>query len=158
MNATHIPTLLSRAATAALVSIQEAIGKKGWQGIKRSHIQVFLVLARDIVKPFRIADELGITRQAIHQTVHELIIMGLLEMRVNSRDRRAKIISLTAEGAKLSFDILDASRCIEQSLEQCHIELLTQLAGAYLLSAEGAVIRWPRLSGDSRETALHSRC
>ena len=162
MKETHqsiLPALLIRAASAAIRSIVVSVSRKGWKNICAPEVQLIMAILRGTVSPSDIATELGITRQAIHQTICDLIARGYIEMKVNTRDRRRRILSLTAEGARLAFDIDDAFKRVELAMKDQDRKELEKLAGLYLGSATVTSVQWPNsITPLVRGESLQSQC
>ena len=70
----------------------------GWPDLTSSHSLVFPNLDPAGTRPAELARRLGVTRQAAHQTVHDLVGMGMVELVPDPDDRRAKLIQITVEG------------------------------------------------------------
>jgi len=57
-----------------------------------------------IVRPSDIARNLGVSRQAIHSTINQMVKLGIVQMEVDPADRRHMIVSLTDLGARMRKD------------------------------------------------------
>src|SRR3546814_1962670 len=57
-----------------------------------------------IVRPSDIARNLGVSRQAIHSTINQMVKLGIVRLDVDSDDRRHMIVSLTDLGARMRQD------------------------------------------------------
>eukprot|EP01030_Chromulinospumella_sphaerica_P015645 gene15645-15459_t len=55
-------------------------------------------------KPSDIARNLGISRQAVHTTINQMVEMGMLELRDDIDDRRAKIVAISEMGREMGRD------------------------------------------------------
>jgi DNA-binding MarR family transcriptional regulator len=97
-------------------SLQNAIRAKGWPQISRAQSMVFVNLGEGIRRPTEIAARVGVTRQAMHQTLAELVELGLLRLVPDPDDRRAKLVEYTDLGARLGLDALEALHAIEAEL------------------------------------------
>src|SRR3546814_2244279 len=73
-----------------------------------------------IVRPSDIARNLGVSRQAIHNTINQLVKLGMVELAPDPADRRHVIVSLTETGAQMRQD---AQRAMDQPADQ-HAERL----------------------------------
>lgn len=113
---TNLAQLFMRAFYWADEGLQNALKKKGWPAITRAQSLVFVNIGEGVTRPSDIASRVGVTRQAIHQTINELVDMGFLKLEPDPRDRRAKVVVFTETGAKIGGDAVDALRQIEQSL------------------------------------------
>jgi DNA-binding MarR family transcriptional regulator len=97
-------------------ALQKAIRAKGWPQVSRAQSLVFVNLGEGVRRPSDIAARVGVTRQAMHQTLAELVEMGFLRLVADPDDRRAKIVEHTELGARLGVDALAALRSIETEL------------------------------------------
>jgi DNA-binding MarR family transcriptional regulator len=86
----------------------------GWPPITRAHSNVFAHLDRDGTRPIELARRIGVTRQAVHQTVQELVELGFVELAPDPTSGRAKLVVLTPRGKRLVAD----SRAIFRELEE----------------------------------------
>lgn len=86
----------------------EAIGAKQ----PRARILLLLALTTGKETATEIGACLGISRQAVHQTVHEMIADGLVVLAPYRGDRRAKLIKLTPMGTQIADVLAKASESI----------------------------------------------
>src|SRR3546814_14154191 len=68
-----------------------------------------------IVRPSDIARNLGVSRQAIHNTINQMVKLGMVELAPDPEDRRHVIVSLTETGAQMRQD---AQRAMDQLADQ----------------------------------------
>lgn len=54
-----------------------------------------------IVRPAQISASLGVSRQAVHQTIKELVTLGYIDLVEDIQDKRAKTAMITAEGHRV---------------------------------------------------------
>lgn len=113
---TNIAQLFMRAFYWADESLQNLISAKGWPAITRAQSLVFVNIGEGVTRPSDIAARIGVTRQAIHQTLNELIEMGYLRLEPDATDKRAKVIRYTEKGARLGLDALAALKDVEAEL------------------------------------------
>lgn len=57
-----------------------------------------------VVRPSDIARNLGVSRQAIHSTINQMVGLGIVQLEVDPDDRRHMIVSLTDLGARMRKD------------------------------------------------------
>lgn len=79
-----------------LTSLEEA----GSPEITRAQSLVFAHFDREGTRPSELARRMGISRQAVHQTVNELVELGLVELVPDPVSRRAKLVLLTPLGRR----------------------------------------------------------
>ena len=70
----------------------------GFPELRRSHSLVFAHLDADGTRISEVARRAGITRQAAHQTVAELVELGLVELVPDPSNRSAKLVLPTERG------------------------------------------------------------
>jgi DNA-binding MarR family transcriptional regulator len=90
----------------------------GWTDVTRAHSRVFANLDRDGTRPSELARRMGVTRQAAHQTVQELVDRGFLELGPDPKNARARRAVLTARGRHVVADARDIVRDLENTLER----------------------------------------
>ncbi len=96
------------------------------QGLGRAHHRALYFIAR---KPDLTVSELlailAITKQSLGRVLGDLTERGLVETRTGDRDRRQRLLRLTAAGAKLEAELFDALR--------------EKMSAAYSSAGQGAV-------------------
>ena len=105
------------------------------QGLGRAHHRALYFIAR---KPDMTVSDLlsllAITKQSLGRVLNELADRGLVETRAGDRDRRQRLLSLTAEGAALEASLFEA--------------LSERLSAAYASAGQNAVSGfWAVLEG-----------
>lgn len=117
-NQTNLAQLLMRAFYWTDEGLQNYIQKKGWPEITRAQSIIFVNIGEGVTRPSEIAARVGVTRQAIHQTLNELISLGYLTLESDPKDRRAKIIRYTEKGARLGLDAIAGLKHVETVLAE----------------------------------------
>ncbi len=69
-------------------------------------------------RPIRLAEALGITRQAVHLVISQLVDLGIVTVRDDPNDRRATIVELTAPFTGDSDDYQRVMQALEEYLEE----------------------------------------
>ena len=81
------------------------------QGLGRAHHRALYFIAQ---KPDMTVSELlsllAITKQSLGRVLNELVERGLVETRPGDRDRRQRLLRLTAIGATMEHDLFEAVR------------------------------------------------
>ncbi len=113
---TNLAQLFMRAFYWADEGLQNTLRQKGWPTITRAQSMVFVNIGEGVTRPSEIASRVGVTRQAIHQTINELVQLGFLKLEPDPADRRAKVVVFTETGARIGRDAVDALLQIEQAL------------------------------------------
>jgi len=101
----HSPVNLDQLILRAFYWIDEGLQRnlqaRGGPRVTRSQSMIIMCIGEGIQRPSMIAERLGVSRQAVHQCLKELIAVGLVELVVDPRDRRAKIARLSERGKPL---------------------------------------------------------
>jgi DNA-binding MarR family transcriptional regulator len=90
----------------------------GWSEITRAHSVVFAHLDAAGTRSSELARRTGVTRQAIHQTIQELVELGLVELAPDPTSQRAKLVLPTRRGKRLADDAREIFRDLESILER----------------------------------------
>ncbi len=98
--------------------LQAYLQKKGWGHVTRPQSMVMINILGGVVRPSDIARNLGISRQAVHATVNQMVGMGMLEMRDDPQDGRAKVAALSAMGEAMRKDADDAVEALTAELSR----------------------------------------
>lgn len=112
------------------------------QGLGRAHHRVLYILSRNPGGTVtEILGFLGITKQSLGRVMKELQDRDMVEARVGKKDRRTKLIYLTAKGYKLEKLLFD--------------ELHENMARAYAAAGESAVEGYWTLMQHLMSAAAH---
>jgi DNA-binding MarR family transcriptional regulator len=84
--------------------LQSFLQARGWDQVTRPQSMVMANVVIGVHKPSDIARNLGISRQAVHTTINQMIEMGMLELRDDIHDRRAKIVAVSEKGREMGRD------------------------------------------------------
>lgn len=90
--------------------LQQNLRKAGGPEVSHAQSMVILVIGEGVRRPSQIAERLGISRQAVHQSLRELVSMGLVELVADQEDKRAKVVKLSKTGMPkhlVAADILE---------------------------------------------------
>lgn len=113
---TNLAQLFMRAFYWADEGLQNALKKQGWPSITRAQSLVFVNIGEGVTRPSEIASRVGVTRQAIHQTINEMVELGYLTLEPDPTDRRAKVVVYTEKGKEVGGATVSALQEIESSL------------------------------------------
>src|SRR3546814_9917192 len=80
--------------------LQARLHDHGWPDVNRPQSMVMTNIVSGIVRPSDIARNLGISRQAIHSTIGQIVTLGIVRLEVDPDDPRHMIVSLTEPGAR----------------------------------------------------------
>ena len=113
LSKTNLAQLLMRAFYWADEGLQNYLQSKGWPEITRAQSLVFVNIGEGITRPSEIAAKVGVTRQAIHQTINELVDAGFVTLDADPVDRRAKVLRFTEKGARIGKDAVQGLQAVD---------------------------------------------
>lgn len=90
--------------------------RAGWNNLTRAQSLVFGQLDAGCTGISQIAERLGVSRQAVHRTVVELVDSGYLDITADTASRRTKMLSLTKKGKRVQADARSVFAEIEEEL------------------------------------------
>jgi DNA-binding MarR family transcriptional regulator len=99
-------------------SLQNYLRKQGWPEVTRPQSLVMNNVVIGVRRPADIARNLGVSRQAIHATLRQMIDVGILELVDDPEDRRSKIIAIGHTGAQMREAAKEAMHVISAELER----------------------------------------
>lgn len=114
---TNLGQLMIRAFYWLDVGLQGNLQKRGGPEITHSQSVIMMLIGEGVRRPSAIAERLGITRQAVHQSLREMIEVGIVDLVSDPNDGRAKIARFSRKGApihrkaKKIMDQLEAELC-----------------------------------------------
>ena len=121
----RLVNLANRAMQADMV---RQAHERGYTQVKPAHNAVFGFLGEGGARSSDMAARAGMTRQSMGEIIRDMVGLGLLEMRTDPDDRRAKLVNYTREGLELTVGgyqyILDLE---ERFIEELGVEGYEQL-------------------------------
>ena len=90
--------LVDRAHRALQQHMARMAKERGYPEAKPAHNAVFGRLSSEGARTVDLAARAGVTRQSMGELVRELVDLGLLEMKPDPADRRAKLVTYTKRG------------------------------------------------------------
>lgn len=84
--------------------LQARLHDKGWPDISRAQSMLMVNIVSGVTRPSEIARRMGVSRQAIHSTIAQLIDKGVVTLEDDADDARHKRLSLTAFGEQMRGD------------------------------------------------------
>lgn len=84
--------------------LQRALEARGWPSLTRPESMVMHHVILGIVRPADIARSLGLTRQAVHSTIAQIVEKGVFELAPDPEDGRIRIVVLTGVGKAMRAD------------------------------------------------------
>jgi DNA-binding MarR family transcriptional regulator len=126
--------LLTAAERALSAELEDGLRSAGYTDLRAAHAQVFVAMESEGSRLTDLAARAGMTKQAMGELVRYLEQHGYLNVEPDSRDRRAKLIRLTARGrsaheASLSLLAESDRRLSDRLGEQALRQLRAQLSG-----------------------------
>jgi DNA-binding MarR family transcriptional regulator len=110
--------LVEKTARLLAVDMVRAAREAGHSEIRLAHNAVFSTLYGEAARTSDMAARAGITKQSMGEVVRELADLGILEVRPDPDDGRAKLVTYTDHGIDVT---MDGTRYLEQ-LEQRFID------------------------------------
>ncbi|KGB58649.1 MarR family transcriptional regulator [Sphingopyxis sp. SE2] len=84
--------------------LQARLHDHGWPDVNRPQSMIMTNIVSGVVRPSDIARNLGVSRQAVHSTINQMVKLGIVRLDVDPDDRRHMIVSLTDLGARMRKD------------------------------------------------------
>lgn len=84
--------------------IQRHFLANGWPEVSRSQSMIMINIITGTRRPSDIARRLGISRQAIHTTIGQMVDKGIVVLETDPEDGRHKLLDLTEFGARMRKD------------------------------------------------------
>lgn len=113
-------------------SLQSSMEASGLPRIPRSWSLVLVNLADGVTRPIKLAQNIGVSRQAMHKTLEEMARQGLIEIRQDPEDRRANVVAFSPRAEQLQRAALAALAHIES-------ELASRIGANRLAALKGAL-------------------
>ena len=107
----NLVQLLIEAVYWVDAAFQKKLADHGLATISRAQSNFFVQLRAGNDSPVEIAKALGISKQAVHATIKDLVAAGMIELKPDPNDGRATIVVPTVEGVALG---LEANKMLEE--------------------------------------------
>jgi DNA-binding MarR family transcriptional regulator len=98
--------------------LQARLQAKGWGHVSRPQSMVMVNILSGVRRPSDIARNVGVSRQAMHSTLNQMIEMGMLELQDDPEDGRSKLAAITAMGQRMRRDADAAVDALTAELER----------------------------------------
>lgn len=112
----NVPQLLASAKRWFDDALHNSMRHSGEQPVTVAQAAVFANLDAAGTSVAELARRIGTTRQSVHQAVHGLIGMGLLEQVPDPTSARNRLVRVTEEGARVHHKALRTIEAIEREL------------------------------------------
>lgn len=96
--------------------LQNYLKARGWSDVTRPQSMVMANVTMGVVRPSDIARNLGVSRQAVHTTIGQMVQMGMLELRDDPEDGRSKIVAISETGEAMRRDAREAMTLMTAAL------------------------------------------
>ena len=113
--------------------LQARLRSRGWPEVSRPQSMIMTYIVTGVVRPSDIARNMGLSRQAIHKTINQMVGLGIVQLAPDPEDRRHMIVSLTEFGAQMRQD---AQRAMDGLGEQVAEKLGQENFDALLTALE----------------------
>jgi DNA-binding MarR family transcriptional regulator len=100
----YVPLIavVHRLNKALQLDMVRAAHRMGFTGLKNSHNAVFATLDAEGSRAADMAVQMGITRQSMGEIIREMVELGIVEMKPDPSDRRAKLVTWTEHGLTIA--------------------------------------------------------
>lgn len=98
--------------------LQARLDARGWGKLSRTQSLVLVNVANGETRAARMAENLGISRQAMSQFLAEMVENKLVELVPDPADRRARIVRFAPEAKAIRDDAQKILRDLEAELEE----------------------------------------
>jgi DNA-binding MarR family transcriptional regulator len=96
--------------------LQNYLRRRGWPEVTRPQSMVMTNVVAGVRRPSDIARNLGVSRQAIHVTIRQMIDLGLLELVDDADDGRSKVVSIASTGGLMRENAKEAMSLMTKEL------------------------------------------
>lgn len=97
--------------------LQSRLDALGWGRVGRSQSLILVNVANGETRAARMAENLGVSRQAMSQFLNEMVEQKLLELVPDPQDKRARIVRFAPEAQGIREDAQKVLRALETELE-----------------------------------------
>lgn len=98
--------------------LQQGLRALGWPVLTRPESMIMHHVILGIVRPSDIARSLGLTRQAVHTTIGQIVEKGVFELVPDPEDKRIRAVALTETGKAMRADARKIVTYLSEQLGQ----------------------------------------
>ena len=120
-------------------SLRARLLRRGWAPVTRSQSLVLANVANGVNRASRIAENLGVSRQAMSQLLAEMVDKELIEIVPDPQDRRAQRVEFSPAGAAIREDA-------QQILRELEAEMASTIGEPALAVVRKALASFPEKS------------
>ena len=143
-----LPPTIAALSRLAYQSFRErvysAVRNSGYDDLQPVHVLLFRYPTIADMRPSELAEQMGISKQAMNDLMRQLETKGYLALRPDPSDGRARLITLTERGSEL----MELSRAVSQDIS----EEWAQLVGRRRYEAVTETLLQVRGSSEPRRT------
>ena len=88
--------------------LQNYLQARGWPSVTRPQSMVMANIVLGVRRPSDIARNMGVSRQAIHATINQMVGLGMVALVDDPENGRVKIVSLSRLGETMRVDAQQA--------------------------------------------------
>lgn len=114
LNFHNLIILVSKLRRKLDSQIEAEVHYRGYKSFKSSYLPIFLLLYNEGSTTVKIAEDCGVSKQAISKLLAEMTSLGLIKNQVNKEDRRSSIVLLSAKGVRMSVEV---RKCLNKLTE-----------------------------------------
>ena len=133
-------------------SLQNYMRLGGWPKVTRPQSMVMTNVVLGVTRPSDIARNLGVSRQAIHVTLGQMVDLGMLELVDDPTDRRSKIVAVAPTGLLMRRSAQEAMRLLDLQLRRRIGDAQVDALKASLAADWGPPLAW----SDADFAAIHA--
>jgi DNA-binding MarR family transcriptional regulator len=136
--------------------LQNYLRRCGWPEVTRPQSMVMTNVVAGVRRPSDIARNLGVSRQAIHITIRQMIDLGLLELIDDASDGRSKVVAIGDMGGKMRENAQEAMRLMTLELRRRIGEAAVDNLKKALAADWGAPLTWEDVELPQRAEAANA--
>ena len=84
--------------------LQNYLQARGWPAVTRPQSMVMANIVLGVRRPSEIARRLGVSRQAIHATLNQMVELGMVALVDDPTNGRVKEVTVTPQGERMRLD------------------------------------------------------
>jgi DNA-binding MarR family transcriptional regulator len=124
--------------------LQNYLQARGWPAVTRPQSMVMANVVLGVRRPSDIARNMGVSRQAIHATINQMIALGMVALVDDPSNRRVKVVAPTKLGETMRIDAQRAMVVMGEELSR-RVGKAQLLKAAHLLHEDwGAPLTFTR--------------
>lgn len=112
----RIGALLRRAWQGVRERIYTGVLQDGYDDLTRAHVALFRYEGLDGRRPSQVAESMQITKQSVNDLLRYMEKRGYLKSEPDPKDRRARLVRLTARGQRFDASVRAHARAAEREL------------------------------------------